>query len=864
METTRDMEDLLKDALDRVTDEAKLEEMKTEIRSTLNTLLDQLEAGDLFNTAALQEQFDEVIHQVNEAIGIDLQDSLNLDDVLETINGAIPQGAFPNELKTVFDKVMRLLERLDLDNVHITIKTVKEPVTKPAPVDSSNASSLFSSVGTSTLPTNFDVFDQAPSSSANAQAADPETEKLFDDVLTKVSDAFTPNAGLIDGFQEKLEAVLIEAGFYSDVEGKKDAFLAAISADGLTIEKIFQAVGDLVIGLIESGISAVMAILEFILDDLKEIATVIKDQLVGPSTDPILQAVFEQFGIENFLGDYQPGLLSLPVFLISAPFTLLSLAVTGDKPVFPTISQDADDDKENKINGVLQLAKILTPFIGLLSYKLSREKKYKYHAIGIGGFGDLYAIGIDVAGQVYGEPDSSKNLHKAYWVSQWVTGVGFGLLITGVKTYVDWRDEKTDSTLAHRVTNVFPGFQLLIELYNFAFSVALFASDEAEEDPRLKACYWLDSLPGILDGVISIAKRVPMNAKLESLVDNEELLEKITPPLDKIVEANYAWEEASFNDFYGALPAGYSDLKSIKESLNSLQASVIKITDLFNNTFLKQLKPDNATIPTNQALWDKEMAIVNLLTQINEKISRCKVFIDEHNSQSANIKTLLKEISACATGIQTEIKNKKPDFKTLATNGQLLDQLINPSLQEIDEFKNKISAIPVSILENRLLGLLFVENDPETAVSNDCTNADIKLDDLILDPEFINITTPEDLRTLTSTEYMVTLDVEKNFLLQLKGETGQLGLFPTFKPFRYQKNLFPLLQKQQVNLNKVKFYLQEAKTPLVNWSPQKAQADIKQLSKEIYKLESAFIVLNTIIQCVHGGLSINAGDKPMA
>ncbi|MCB9317600.1 MAG: hypothetical protein H6569_15775 [Lewinellaceae bacterium] len=734
---------------------------------------------------------------------------------------------------------------------------------KPAPGTASNDGSLFSSVGTATLPTNFDVFDQEPSGAANAQAADPETEKLFDEVLTKVSDAFAPQAALIDGFQEKLETALVESGFFSDLEEKKDAFLAAISADGLTIEKIFQAAGDLVIGLIESAISAVMAILEFILDDLKEIATVIKEQLLGPGTDPILEAVFEQFGIDKFLGDYRPGLLSLPVFLISAPFTLLSLAVTGAKPEFPTISQDANEDTENKINGVLQLSKILTPFIGLLSYKLSRENK-KGLAIGVGGFGDLYAIGIDVVGQVYGEPDSSKPFHKAYWISQWVTSVGIGLLIVGVKTMVDLKDEKTDSTLAHRVKPTFPGFQLFIELINFGYSIVLFASDEAEEDPRLKACYWLDSLPGALDGVISIAMRVPMNKKLERMTDDDdELLKKITDTLDTIVQKDYAWEEASFNAFYGVLPAGASDLKTIKDSLNSLEACANRILDLFNNTFLKQLKPDNATEPTNQALWDKEMAIVNLLTQINEKVSRCKSFIEAHDSESGKIGKLLQDISKWATAIQTEIKNKTPDLKNLATNGQFINQVTDPAFAEIESLGNKLLAFPSSILENRLLGLLFVENDPDTAIANDCDNADKDLDALILDDDFIELTTTEERALLTSTDYMVTLDVERTTLFRLIEKTNQLALFPTHKPFRYQQRFFPLLQNQQVNLFDLEYRLLIAKGHLETWSEKNAQAEIKKISKDIYKLESAFIVLNTIIQCVHGGLSLDAGINPI-
>ncbi|TNE61373.1 MAG: hypothetical protein EP344_06165, partial [Bacteroidetes bacterium] len=440
-------------------------------------------------------------------------------------------------------KIKDFLEGIELDNLQVRVKTIQEPVAKPQSGTASDASSLFTSVGTAALPSNFDVFDQGSSGTTAAQAGDPAPEDVLDGVLEKISNAFTPGEGgtdLIAVIMEKLETAIIESGFYSELDTRREAFISAVTGSDLTVEKILDAVIELLSGLIESAINALIDVLEYLLDDLKEIVRIIQDNLLDPGTGTLVEALFEQFGIQDLLPDYELGMLSMPAFLIGLPVALLSVAVTGEKPVFPNFSPNDDDEaQKNKAMGAIQLCKVLLPFIGQGSYELSRYKAKKGLSIGIGTLGDLSALAFDSYEQFSDIPGADEKTEKqALWYFE-LAVLAANLFIMLAKLYEDYKDlseNKTQSTAQHRVEIFWPSIQTAMELLNIGFSsIVYYSTDETErEDPE--AYFWLDALPGLIENVFSFGYTY-IDTKVEQMVDNnEDLLDKLSIKLTSLLE----------------------------------------------------------------------------------------------------------------------------------------------------------------------------------------------------------------------------------------------------------------------------------------------------------------------------------------
>ena len=840
MSTTQEIEDLFEAILNYLTDDQKLGEIKTGFKDGLDILLETLEAGEVFKIDALKKQFEDVVDQIGDTINIDLNNSFDPDDLLQSITDLIPEETFPADLAKLYATLKQFFKNIDISDIRIGVKKINDPVEK------------LNTTISSTTNQNASTDQSTSSSSFGKETTDPAFETLFDDFLKKIIGKVTNQQFSIDDVIEKLETTIIESGFYNDLEEKREEFINTVTADGVTIPKIFEAVSQLLLDLIESVIGAMSAIIEFILDDLKDILNFIKKELFSEESGSVVKSIFEQFNIKNFT----PKVISVPAFLMSVPFTIFTKTITGSKPSFPNFSLDAADDTNNKINGSLQICKTILPVIGLGSYRLS--KNYKKSAIATEAVGDVLGLTFDILGQVYDNPDAEDKKQKAFWMSQNIK-IGLDFLNMIYKISIDYLDTKTSTTLKHKVDDrakFILGVLTLFELYNLMFLIVLDNSDEAEDDTRIKIGYYLDALPGILDGIISIAK-IPKDAQLEQKEDDDEkLLTQLKDdlvPINTKIDGVAEIEKEAYNKFYVEHKNGISDLLFLHNKLSGIRSVNDETKSLLKSNFEEKTQ--------DVALKATLNTIINKIDQLLAKVNETQLLINAHQSKLKPIEVLINEFNKNLPLIKNGINKKIEDYKSrigiriTPTNEKDIKSLkdnFDQNLHILNGYKKSMYNITIAFHQNELIRNFFVDEIQELSIL-------LKTEDLI-----------------ASLESLVKLDsfktnfekIERDKLTApislLKITAQELEVKKKEEPMKNQlEYYFPITEIPKSKIETLMAQISKGLSAIEKLKKgRSSKADLKKLNKEIARLDYGNILFNAVIQLTYGSLQVNTGIDP--
>lgn len=859
MSTTKEIEGLFEDVLDYLTNEDNLAEIKTGIETALDTLLETLETGEVFNIDNLKRQFSDVSDQISSTINIDLNKSLDPDDILKSITDIIPEATFPDDLAKLYSVLKEFFNNIDISEIRIGAKKINDPVQK------------INTTTSSTTNQNASIDQSSNSTSFGKEATDPALESLFDNFFKAITDKVTNQQSVLEDIFDKLEKAIIESGFHNILNEKKEEFIDTVTAVGISIPKIFEAFSQLLLDLLDSVVEAISIIIESLLEDIQEILLFIKNELFKQESGSVVKSIFEQFDIK----DFTPRLISVPAFLMSVPFTIFTKAITGERPSFPSLSLGTEDDTNNKINGSLQICKTILPVIGLASYRLS--KNYKKSAIALEMVGDISGLTFDILGQVYDNPDNTDEKQKVFWSFQWAKiGVDFCIMLFKFLENVDdLKDKETTSTLDHKVGNsaiIIPTIQGMFEAFNFGYLIGLDNSDEGESDTRIRIGYYLDALPGYLDAIISLAK-FPKDTQLEQMEDSDKkLLEGVKEAVTKVgtfVKETPLISDEAYRAFYVDAGEGESDLLFLQNTTSIIRDKIESIKKLLKNDFEEKTQVVELKETLN--------AIIGKLDQIKIKISDAQSFINEHQDEKNKIITLIDIFNKSLPTINLELEEILKTYsagigeRITPTNEQhinTLKDLLKKDKSTMEGLMKKINVIPSDIRKNKLLGYLFVSSNQVSSILLELTNIHTELKKLIgsqiLKDSFQKVEIEKLIAPVASLNSTIKALDAKKLNIQM---TQLLSLFPLnqnpSRALNYSTVLNPITNTPRVSIEKLIAEFSKGLDSINNFEKGRApKTEEKKIKNQIAKLDYGNILFNTIIQLTYGSLQVNTGISP--
>ncbi len=872
---TQEIEKLFTDTLDYLTDDSKLDAMVSQIRAALESLAGKLEAGDIFTVEKMEKQFDGIIDQINNSTGIDLENSLDPGKVLQSISDLIPEDVFPEELKQMYQKIKAFFETVDLSDVRLSIKSVTEPVPKPSAAAGTGQG--IDALRLDGMPSNFDMFDatastlrtSAPSSTSTPSSNEAaEVESLLEELFKQLSNTFLDKQSLIDGFLKKMEEAVVASGFYNELEEKREAFINSLTSGKFSAKKLFRSLAKLIVDLIASAVQALSMILEVIIDDFKALMQAIRGLLtIKPGA--LVGALLEQFGIQ----DFNPSILSLPAFLISVPYTLVTKAVTGKRPTFPSILQDDTTDTNNKVYGSVQIVKSILPLFGLAADKL--DTNHRRWALLAGAAGDFIGPSLDVVGQAYSEPLHPKRpQHYGYsiWNYQWFFNVGIGYLtalfnlIYGLNDLRDktWKDRHRKLVLAKNI--ILPFSQVVFELihlgmFSYLYHLEVEAEKTAEttDDPvpindiRTRNGYMLDPFPGIVGGVLDISL-VFIDLQLEGLKDT---IQSRVIFLDGIIKDHLALlnDTTALTNFFGPL----NDLTKYGD-LEGYQGLIDQITPVVEG-IEKMVKKFLATNNHNETQKARAEAVLKNIEGFLNTLRKMpwNQLITHHKESKAMILKFRQNALNMMGRVQANLKSLNQALETDDTKS-VQDQIkIHKNFQpdiirffnEYNKWEKKLTS--QVIIDNTLLSSLFYSDPSLLTKSKELQNMLKELIDGLTNHPELNSQNQllKDLNavvvTLTKKEQRVKKALPRYIS---SSESGTIGDFPT------SPELWKLEKAFQILKNNANF--------ITNLNVNQGSND-----KKIRNLETAKNVLtgvnifNTLaFQLTYGSLYVNTGVIP--
>ncbi len=847
--TTKEIERILNEFLEYLTNDVNLGLIKSGVQTSLDTLLGTLEAGEIFNVDDLKNKFETVVEDISLAINIDLKKSFDPDDILKTITDIIPTETFPEELGEFYTTLKEFFSNIDVSEIRIGAKIINDPVPKVNVPTEDTTTNQNASIDQSSGPTSF-----------GSEATDPALETLFNDFIANVTTKITNESSLIERILGNFEQAVIESGFYNDLEEKKEEFIITVTSDGITISKILEAVSQLLLDLIESAIKAILAALDSLIVDLQEIFTFIKDVLLitetgESSAGSVVNSIFDQFDID----DYQPSLISVPAFLLSIPFTFFTKAVGYDLQSLTDFS--LNDNENNKINGSLQISKTILPVIGLGSYRLS--KNYKKTAIGVEMGGDVIGLTFDILGQLFDQPDLEDldSLETIFWYLQWAkVGTDFSNML--YKVYVDSKDlnntnieTNTSSTLHHKVDDRTKKILYLktgLEFLNLGFLIVLDNSDEGKEDSRLRIGYYLDALPGILDGILSIAK-IPKNKLLEQMEDSDKkLLTNLGKELDTAKTAinNISeTEKGAYNTFY-IDNNGISDLLFLHNKLSAIREVNNETRELLKSNFEEQTQVVELKETLNR--------IIDKIEQLLEKVTETQTLINEHQNKSYTIDELINEFNEYLPIIKYDLEESIEDYKSgigdriTSTNEndiKLLKGNFELNLNILNGTKKNLNNIIIAIQQNELIRNFFFNSNREVSILLETEEIIASLERLVVEESFIeNFSKIERDKLNTPISSMQSIAQELEVKKNEDPMSNQLGYY------------FPITEIPKGKIETIIAQISKGLFAIAQFEERRSsKADLEKLNKEIARLDYFNILFNAVIQLTYGSLQVNAG-----
>ncbi|MFK7772511.1 MAG: hypothetical protein AB8F94_10235 [Saprospiraceae bacterium] len=860
MSTTIEIEGLFEDILNYLTDKDNLGKVKTGVQTGLDFLLESLETSEVFNIDNLKKQFSDITVDFEEGLKIKLDAPLDPGDILTSITSIIPQAAFPQELQKLYTTFNDFFTNIDISEIRIGAKKISEPVEE------------INTTISSTTNQNASTDQSSNSTSFGKEGTDPELETLFDDFFNAIADKVTNQQSIIEGIIDKLEKAIIESGFHNTLDEKKEEFMDTVTADGVTIPRIFEAASQLFLDLIDDVIEAISNIIEFLLDDLQVILKFIRDELFTQESGSVVKSIFEQFDIK----DFTPRLISIPAFLMSVPFTIFTKAITGEKPSFANLSLDAEDDTNNKINGSLQICKTILPVIGLASYRLSRN--YKKSAIGVEMIGDLSGLTFDILGQIYDNPDEEDEKQKVFWYLQWAK-IGVDSLIMLFKAGENIHDlnkgKDTTSTLDHKVGKsaiIIPFIQGVFEALNFGYLIFLDNTDEGESDTRIRIGYYLDALPGYLDAIISLAK-VPEDEQLERMEDSDKkLLTDVKQTMETVItemKTILPISDEAYLSFYVDAGEGESDLLFLKIKMDAVRDDVDSIRNLLKNDFEEKTQVVELKETLN--------SIIEKLDQIKTKISETQPFIKKHEEEKNKITTLIDAFNTNLPIINLELEENIKTYsegigeRITPTNEQHLRNLkdiLNRDKSIMEGLKGSMNDIPIDIRKNKLLGYVFVSSNHELSILLRTTNIQTELESLIKSQIFKDNFQETEIAKLTA--LISSLNSTVNAL-----ETKKIGIqmtqllssFPQVhnpsRALNYSNKLYTITNDPRVRIEKLMAEISKGLASINNFEKGRVpKTDEKKIRKKIAYMDYGNILFNGVFQLTYGSLQINTGINP--
>lgn len=906
IETTEAIETLFADVLSKLTADGKIEGMADDIREGINDFLEALEGEDFFNADTIKNTFSGIVDQAKDALDIDLGLGFDKDDILQSFKDLVPDTAFPPELEKALKPVKDFLDNFDMSDIKIRLKTISEPVAKPG---SQAQSATLAGLSQATIASNFNISPPAgtnistPLPPSSSQA---ELDSLFDKIVTEITSVFSTKESLFTGILDKLEQTITESGFFMELETRREAFIKSLTSSGGSITKILDAIATLIAETLSHAIRTILAILESILTELKEFLQMIQG-LIGKETGSVVSSLFEQFGVQGF----SPTLFSLPALLISIPLTLITKALTGEKPSFPDVFQDEAQEitnHNNKVYGSMQLIKVIGPVFNTIAERLKDTSMLK---LVLDVIGNLWGPFFDFIAQLHSEPlhpsfksdrgQHIADLHERFfghkiWQFQWVYNVAWSILAAGVNFWAGFEKRRYETRNKRRsypadrkalmeklnfgTDIILPGCQAAFEIIHFGmFTFLLHLENKAEEaenagatpeelkdmvpsnDSRLQAGYMMDAIPGIIGGFVSLGKTF-----IDYKVDSEEgktdtskdiIRQHIASMRRKITNGNRSIsnDEAVFLTLTGA--------KGVNDNLGEL------------TEYRRLVLGDNGIIAKFQAI----KGLLDTIGRAHQEpgvarmISDAKAIIrtqegdnwDEilRHYQSGkpiihqfrdNTRAFLTKVQPLLTGVRDNLVNddKAQIKRNLGT--------LRAWKSEIDTIKRDLKRIRTDVLNNKLLIRLFIDNRSHLSLVQASLDLQEELDEGIM--FFLSVANSPHHGPLGQAISALGR-VTSNLNIRQPRVRDFLRLYTRPRSiFARNYHLFPPVSMPENALNEMAFEINGLITHGENLEKRTSPANLSRLKKLHIGLTGADFAIMLILQIIYGSLYINTGVDP--
>ncbi len=764
-ETTQELENLFKDGLDYIIDPGTKSKILGSIEHTLESLRDQFAEGAT-GIGAIPEQVKEMAEMIKSGIGIDFSQALDPDQLLESISTLVPENVMPDEIKKFHQKIKEFMEKLPLDDIRVSVKEISKPVQKqsstttpPTTPPTPPGSSIFGDEFSNGASSNFGIFSENVLTTGTPvpTGTAPNNESILNDLFNSFSTILTDKNDLFENLIKEINKGLTSSGFLSEFKEKREAFLAKIFEGKFSLEKLLDEAGKLLASLIQIALDVFKLVFDILSGVLEDLIGLIKSLVsIGPGS--LFESIFEQFGFKV----QSPTVLTLPMAVISIPITLLHKALTGERLKFDAGFTQSMTQAENNnlIYGLFQIIKgiiavegqVIDTLIGK-DQNLTQEEKDKQSFWYGTAFNSLTVI-ADVGGQIASIPsDLPQNSQERFqenffgvtiWNYQWAANVAIPAtqIITnvGLQIGLNVRKKQYETTTnaqkkaelkktINRIEKGIYGFEIgsiaintVREIVHLGLFIALLAKEKNSEkainegkfndlepgemaspsDPRIQGTYILDSLPGIVNGLIS-ASKLFIDRRIEkdqvtalywvksTFINVKSRQGKFEASWEGLTESNNL---ASIAGLKEALTAFKSELVNIKDNLpagTNLQEIKVRETAIVNLESLIEESTeliDSSSLIAVQEEWQalyKKLQVLDYLAPAATASNVTSV------STIESISTVnLRRAKDTLSGLKKELKQHKENLHSTDIDLYDVDDIIDKSKEIQSQLSKKV------------------------------------------------------------------------------------------------------------------------------------------------------------------------------
>lgn len=444
------------------------EDKPSKMKVLINDVLDKINLDELFSQFDLQAQMGQIVKEIEknfEKLGLQLDDFPPTPlKILSALPNVIPENLI-NNLPNLESQLQEIIDIFSSEEVQFKFKKVTKEVPKrPFPLPENTGE-------TNTIPSILDPNAEKETSPIEA------FEVLF-------AETFKEKTELFERIIDKIEEIIDNSGFISELEEKIAPLLGELTSKEFTISKLLIEVTNLVKELAPSALVTVRLLLDVLFDEMTEILEFVKNKLELPQTGLFAEVFKTLFPRNNFTT------LSIPALTAATPFTLFSQ---------PSISQEEGIITFNSIGlyGGAQLVKGLLALTDMIN-KLSPKTKGKRGAIS-----DFLAI-FDVVTNFVAQLVSAKSavdftekedttearLNTAIWSFQLISALIWPIVML-LSKLKDFDFLKKEITPKRQVAGT-----LILEIIHWALFIWLSSSPEVKTNNKLANI--IDPLPGII------------------------------------------------------------------------------------------------------------------------------------------------------------------------------------------------------------------------------------------------------------------------------------------------------------------------------------------------------------------------------